>query len=80
MPAYKTNVIHKLLHEEKENILDCLAGWILTHFKTAKERNDFLDRMRNKRLGPKEIYKKQADDFIEDLKKRIFKVWEYNKT
>ena len=79
MPVYKTDEINKLLECEKENILNCLAGWMLTHFKTKEERNAFLDRMHKKRVGPKEVYKQQADDFIQDLRERIFRVWESNK-
>lgn len=75
MPVYRAEVIHKKLREDKEKLLDCLAGWILTHFNTRDERLDFLERMRQRRLGDNEIYKQQADDFIADLKKRILKIW-----
>ena len=79
MPVYEADVIHKILREQKNCLLDCLAEDILTRFKTKAERNDFLDRMHKRRLGPKEIYKQQADDFIKDLRERIFRVWESNK-
>jgi len=80
MPVYRTDEIHQLLKAEKEKILDCLAEWVLTHFKTKEERNACLERMRLKRLGPKEIYKEQADKFIKDLRERILRVWESSKT
>lgn len=79
MPVYKSDEINALLKEQKELILDCLAGWILTHFKTKEERNAFLARMHKSRVGPKEVYKQQADNFIQDLRKRILKIWEFNK-
>lgn len=80
MPAYETGEAHQALKVEKEKLLDCLAGWILTHFKTKDERNSFLKKMYVRRLGPKEIYKQQADDFIKDLRERIIRVWESSKT
>ena len=79
MPVYKADEIHQILKDEKENILNCLAGWVLTYFKTIKDRNDFLDRMHAKRVGPKEIYKQQADEFIADLRERIIRTWESSK-
>jgi len=80
MPVYEANVIHEILREQKDYLLDCLAESILTRYNTKAERNACLDRMHKKRLGPKEIYKQQADDFIKDLRERIFKVWESKKT
>lgn len=80
MPVYEADVIHKLLREQKDYLLDCLAESILTRYNTKAERNACLDRMYKKRLGPKEIYKQQAAEFIQDLRKRILKVWESNKT
>lgn len=80
MPVYEDDVIHKLLREQKEHILNCLAESILTRYNTKAERNACLDRMYRKRLGPKEIYKQQADDFIKDLRERILRVWESKKT
>lgn len=79
MPVYKIDVIHKILHDQRGYLLDCLASEILSRFKTREQRNDFLSRMHEKKAGPKGIYKKQADEFIEDLKKRILRVWESNK-
>jgi len=76
MPVYKADEIHQILKDEKEHILDCLAGWVLTHFETKKERNDFLELMRVRRLGPKEIFKQQADEFVRDLRERIIKTWQ----
>ena len=79
MPVYEADEIHKILKEQKEHLLICLAEDILTRFNTKDERNDFIDRMYQRRLGPKEIYKQQADEFIKDLRERIFRVWESNK-
>jgi len=75
MPVYETDVIHKILHDQRDYFLDCLAGEILSRFDTPALRNDFLRRMHEQRLGPKQIYKKQADAFIEDLKERIKRIW-----
>jgi len=80
MPVYKAEEIHKILREQRDYFLDCLAESILTRYSTKAERNACLDRMHKKRLGPKEIYKQQADNFIKDLRQRIFRVWEYKKT
>jgi len=79
MPVYKIDVIHKILRDQRDYLLDCLAAEILSRFETREQRNDFLRRMHEQRLGPKGIYKKQADAFIEDLKQRIVRVWESNK-
>lgn len=79
MPVYKADVIHKILRDQKDYFLDCLAGEILTRFETREQRNDFLTRMHEQRLGPKDINKKQADAFIDDLKLRVLKIWESNK-
>ncbi len=80
MPVYEADVIHKLLHEQQDHLLNCLAESILTRYNTKAERNACLDRMHKKRLGQKEIYKQQADDFIKDLRERILRVWESKKT
>lgn len=79
MPVYKADVIHRLLEAEQEKILDCLAGWVLTHFNSREARNAWLERMYEKRLGPKECNKDQAELFITDLRNRIWRIWESNK-
>lgn len=75
MPIYEADKIHQLLRNEKENILNCLADWILTHFKTKEERNAFIGKMHKRRIGPGGIYQQQADLFVKDLRERILRVW-----
>ena len=79
MPVYKAEEIHKILREQRGYFLDCWAESILTRYKTKAERNACLDRMYKKRLGPKEVDKKQADEFIKNLRERILRVWESKK-
>ena len=79
MPVYEADEIHKILREQKDHLLNCLAGSILTRYNNKTDRKACLDRMYKKKLGPKEIYKQQADKFIKDLRERIFKIWESNK-
>lgn len=50
---------------EKEHKLNCLARWVLSHFKTSAGRRASLERMK----------KTHGAGFIEDLKARMTKEW-----
>lgn len=54
------------MNAENEHRLDCLARWMLSHWKTKEARQASLNRM-EKRHGKR---------FVEDLKRRMMKEWE----
>lgn len=62
--------------ETQEHLLNCLARWMLDHWKTVEERRASLHRMwlhRAKPKGKAGNYENaaRADRFIEDLKRRV---------
>lgn len=50
-------------------MLNCLARWVLSHFKTAQGRRDSLMRME----------KKHGKAFVDDLRMRMTREWEKKK-
>lgn len=76
MPIYESREeAHKRLAKDKEEILNCLARWVLNRYGYKKERRACLERMYRKRLGPDGVYKDQAEAFINDLRERIIREW-----
>lgn len=51
---------------DRDHMLNCLARWVLSNFKTAPGRRESLARME----------KKHGAAFIADLKARITREWE----